>query len=326
MAQKTDCMKKALLLFGLLIESVCGFSQWGDPNCMGGGTPVKIIDSLSFEAPYTSHGILVVDTSFSDNLWQIGAVQKAGFPGAYSGTNALQTDTLNNYPINNESAAIIYTDSLNLGWDPHDFSLSFWHYYATDTLLDSCKLQMTVDSGKTWVDSFLGWNWPLIYYAGSLNNNGQQWYTKPIWWSGNSNGWQKESVCVFIPGVKGIQIPRGYGLRFLFISDSTETNKPGWMIDNIVLRTPQWGLGIDKISEDQSMIYPNPASQGIFTIDYPSNYVKGSVTVSDQYGRRVKTLPLEKQIDLSDLPKGVYLYTIFFDNTGQKFSGKLLYN
>jgi hypothetical protein len=255
-----------------------------------------------------------------------------GFPSAYSGAAALQTDTVTSYGISNESAVIVYADtSISWSFQEKTFSMTFWHYYDTDTLSDSCILQMTVDSGKTWVNSSdlqnaLGW--PLVLYTGSLNNyTGQPYLGDKWWWSGNSGGWQKESFCIFYVFAKGMQISRHYGFRFLFLSDSVQTNRPGWMIDDIVVRYPMFGgAGINDRNHSSTVgLYPNPSSSGIFTIDYPSNYVKGSVTVLDQYGRTMKTLPLQKQIDLRNLPKGIYFYSILFDNTGQRFRGNFLY-
>jgi hypothetical protein len=146
-------------------------------------------------------------------------------------------------------------------------------------------------------------------------------------WSGHSSGWEKESFCIYYLFFKGIQIPRHFGFRFLFVSDSVQTSKPGWMIDDIRVISPMFsGIGIKDIgSISQVSLYPNPTSTGIFTVDYPFTSVKGTIVIYDLYGQKLKTLPLAKQIDVSDLPKGLYLYSIVFESTKQRFRGSFVY-
>lgn len=261
------------------------------------------------------------------NIWQVGAVQKLGFDTAYSGTNALQTDTVNNYPVGNESAAIVYLDSSFGSWLGNITSFSFWHYYDTDTLSDSCIIQMTLDSGKTWQPLPTHGNGPMFWwidYEGSLNDYGNTNFSGDIWWSGKSNGWKQEAFCIVFPGVKGMAIPRTYGFRFLFHTDSVETNKPGWMIDNIQFMGHFSTPGIkDAPSAASLRLYPNPNRLGIFTVDYPSSYVTGSVDIFNSRGQRVQSQNLSQTIDLSKLPPGIYHYSIVFAETQQRFTGKL---
>jgi len=54
-------------------------------------------DSCNFETPCT---LVVMDSA--SGIWQIGPPQKAIFDSAYSLPNALVTDTLNTYPVNQE--------------------------------------------------------------------------------------------------------------------------------------------------------------------------------------------------------------------------------
>jgi hypothetical protein len=102
-------MRRAFFFFSLLLLSFAGLAQF-DPNCESGTSAVFTVDSVYFEST-SNYGKIIIDFTFPGNLWQVGGVQKAGFPSALSGTNALQTDTLNNYPVGNESAAILYLDT-----------------------------------------------------------------------------------------------------------------------------------------------------------------------------------------------------------------------
>ncbi|HTN47460.1 MAG TPA: T9SS type A sorting domain-containing protein [Flavipsychrobacter sp.] len=298
-------------------DSTCYILPFGNGNYP--------LDTLHFESNISVYLKLIIDTSFPGNIWQVGTVQKTGFPGAFSGTHTLQTDTLNSYPIGNESAAIVYIDSNVSTFAGNFASLSFWHYYDVDSLSDSCILQVSADSGKTW-NHALNSGWQLLYYNGSLNNySGHSWTSGSLFWSGKSAGWTKETICGEIYLVKGMILPRLYGFRFLFKSDSTETNKPGWMIDNIVSRTSVIYNSVEEKNLSQQLLYPNPSHNGIYEIDYPSQYVTGVIQLYNSFGQLVKSQPLRKQIDISQLPRGMYYYKIRFENTGQVFSGSVIY-
>jgi len=318
-------MKKVFFLIGLLSTTIGSFAQMGDSNCTGGNFFPPLIDSFYFDSNTPTYGRLVIDTSFPGNIWQIGAVQKTGFNGALSGTNALQTDTLNPYPVNNESAAVLYIDTVSF-LNGETFSLTFWHYYDTDTLADSCVLQYTSDSGKTWVNtgSIQG---AYFYYSGSLNNYSMNFgWPQTMLWTGKSNGWLKESLCVNYAARKGLALPKSFGFRFLFKSDSVETNKPGWMVDNLLLRQPQLsGISVKDVNKKQGLLYPNPSASGIFRIDYPERHVQGTIEVFNNYGQLVKQEALSGTINLTDLPKGFYHYRIKFSETGQIFTGAIVY-
>jgi len=294
-------------------------------DCVSGNPPAVTLDSFYFESGNSGKARLVIDTSFPGNIWQIGTVQKAGFAGALSGTHALQTDTLNPYPVRNTSAAALYFDANAYS----EFSLSFWHYYDTDTLTDSCLVQISSDSGKTWSTVTPGAGWPTIYYNGSLNGYLNDpvavGVTDTLFWSGNSSGWRKESICAAKVYIKGMQLPRKYGIRFLFHSDSIQTNKPGWMIDNIRLRSPDIFNGIGDIGNKRIMAYPNPTHNGWLHLDYPHDYVTGTVVLFNSYGQKVRELPLAPTISIAELPKGLYHYQVTFADTQQQFAGTLLY-
>jgi hypothetical protein len=325
---------KGVLLF--LILSICFHSAqcqtWPDTNCTNGDIQVSVLDTLNFEQP-APHIRLIIDTAFSQNIFQVGAVQKAGFIPALSGTHALQTDTINNYPINNESAAIIYYDSSYFWGGPANItSLIFWHYFQTDTLADSCILQLTVDSGKNWLSftslytiQMPGGPPAAIDYWGSLNDNGASLWNDTIRWSGNSGGWRREAICVAFAGVKGQPIERRCGFRFYFHSDGIQTNKPGWMIDNIQIKSYEFYSGLYDAWKNERLVYPNPSATGIFNIDFPENYVKGTMDFFNSFGQKVKSTPLSKTINISDLPKGVYHYSILFGQSGQRFGGSVVY-
>jgi hypothetical protein len=62
-------------------------------------------------------------------------------------------------------------------------------------------------------------------------------------------------------------------------------------------------------------IYPNP-STGIVNIDIPNNEQATNICITDMTGKKVKELTLQSDvnaIDLSDLPKGMYIINIVND-------------
>ncbi len=284
------------------------------------------LDTFDFDAIQTAHFKISIDTTDSTNAWMIGNVTKSGFPSAFSGSRAIQTDTAAPYAVGLQSAFYIWRDTAeSFGWTPNDeFSISFWHYYDVDSLLDSCMVQATIDSGMSW------FNLPYYFffsYNGSLTGKpNDPYFTHVINFSGKSNGWVKENICFVIPLVKQTDsIGSKSGYRFLFKTDSINTSKPGWMIDDIQLVSPLISPGnIIDISSNPLSISPNPSSSGIVNISYPSNFVQGTITIFDVFGRKLKQTTLQKQIDLQELPAGMYFYKASFKGYENEYSGRLI--
>jgi hypothetical protein len=313
---------KNLVFFLSLFLSVGSAKAQGTPCQLDSfwGQPIPVYDTIDFEQTHASIGHVIIDTTYPNNIWQIGTVQKNGFPNAHSGVQVLQTDSLNVYPINNESVAIAYANVASW-YGERPFSLCFWHYYDVDSLKDTCKLQMTLDSGNTWLDYYQFSNFSVPF---NTSYNGSLIPDSILYWTGNSGGWKRECLCNTVYAIKG-QIPLNYGFRFFFHSDSVQTNKPGWMIDDLVFKHPLVLGSVNDHLLQPATVYPNPSKEGIFNIDYPQHYVKGTVEVYNVFGQKMKSLPLSPSIDLRDLPKGIYHYTIFFNNTAQQFAGSLVY-
>lgn len=61
----------------------------------------------------SSNIYLQIDTTSSNNIWQVGQPSKTFFDSAYSPVNAIVTDTINSYPVNNHSAFDIYIGEFN---------------------------------------------------------------------------------------------------------------------------------------------------------------------------------------------------------------------
>ncbi len=89
------------------------------------------IDSCKFESAckYVSF------SSDSNNIWQLGKPNKVFFDSAYSGTNAIITDTINSYSVTNHSYFDIKIPS-NSWFQLGNRIISFKHKFDTDSLKD----------------------------------------------------------------------------------------------------------------------------------------------------------------------------------------------
>jgi hypothetical protein len=86
--------------------------------------------------------------------------------------------------------------------------------------------------------------------------------------------------------------------------------------------TPKAGLGVEqrKANGNKALVYPNPARD---KINFKTN-ADGLIEISDLQGRKITTQPLldgHCEINLSNLPQGIYIYNIQYENSkeGGKF-------
>ena len=270
----------------------------------------------------------------ANNIWQKGKTLKFGTANTRDTSCAIFTDSSNPYPINNYSAFHFMLPKNYGQWgatQQWNYYLKFWHKFDTDSLLDGCWLEFSDDSGMTWhkVDS-LNMGFPNNYFQNGWN--ACNLYTNNITsvtpafvdtlldgtkaWSGNSYGWRYTSL--WINMAFPIKPGRGNGLnaiRFVFQSDSINNNKQGWIIDDFAIGWVEtWSAVNDFSLYNKLPVYPNPSSNGLFNISFPSNFVKGNLQVFNINGQKIKDETLNKEIDLKNQPNGLYYYKAFFDN------------
>jgi hypothetical protein len=278
----------------------------------------EIIDSVSFETPTSK---ILIDTAGS-NLWQIGKPGKTFFDTAHSGINAILTDTLHDYPPNNTSSFIYVIQ------DPYTQTcltcLSFWHKYDMDTLTDQGIIDASYDGGNSWVlvkDTFVNsanFMWNPDYHAFNENTT-----THPLITSGKSDGWIKSGFCWqwYLPVSPDTIIfnPDSLMIRFTFISDSINTNKEGWMIDDIMTSAGGWEdcSSVKEIYLDENItVYPNPFStEAIIQADH--DFKNATMKVYNSLGQLVQQLKniSGQTINLNrdDLPSGLYFLQLTED-------------
>ncbi len=243
------------------------------------------------------------DNSQANNIWRIGTPVKTTFNSAHSSPLALVTDTLNTYPNNNVSSFyfMLYTDDLTY--------INFWHRINADTLNDGGVLEFSTDYGATW-ENIINSSYHLtnFYSAASTisSNTNKQGFT-------GTSGWIYSTI-------------EGYAFtyvkfRFTFTSDNVNTNKDGWMIDDIQINC--LGTGISEHENNFPFyIFPNPASDFI-SIHSNNTEQIGMVTIKDVLGKTIFSTD-KTVIDLSQLDKGIYFMELIADNN--RYVTRLLRN
>lgn len=319
-------MRKILIIWWVLCP-VLGWSQlyWGD-----GLYP---IDSCNFDEPCDMISI----STDEGNLWQIGKPQKILFDSAYSPEWAIVTDTIANYPVGNHSwfqigVPVQYMDPI---------LLSFTHRIDSDDNRDGGYVEISTDTGATWtnliLDSIDGGGWPYItsdnfydvldtLYNGEPGFSGTSadWITSQfqwIWWFPVKPG--GENVVLSEPTDSVL-------FRFHFISDSTDSEKEGWMIDNITVSRISLSPGVYGISPDDIglSLNPNPARNKVTVrFDNPRQF-RHTISITTMAGNLVQKFEDVRSdrlwIERNNLPAGVYLLTIISEK-GASAHAKLIF-
>jgi len=250
-------MKNLILLITIVLSTFQSFAQWTE----------IIWDTITFEEPYE---YLEIDTS-SQNIWQVGEPNKNFFDTAYSITNAIITDTINTYPINNYSFFDLYLGIYNIDLFPYDIFIEIKHKFDTDTLKDGGFITVSYDNGLTWLNIIKDttiMNFQITPYypydgSGNLYSENDTLYNGEYGFSGNSNGWISTWFAWYIIPCKNNMNFEGDTLivRFNFVTDSIETNNEGWMIDNIKLYSADLGGEVKNIKPLDFKIIPNPMNE-----------------------------------------------------------------
>jgi hypothetical protein len=294
-------MKKFLFLMLFTFFFLRSFSQWGYGS-------VNFDDSVDLFR-------ISIDTSVANNIWQIGAPDKSVFASAHSLPNAIVTDTLNTYPINNNSVFYFRTSG-DYNTDAHDAVLEFRYKMDSDTLNDYGKIEISLDTGITWQNFASGYSWWAVY--DTFYNVIQASYSSDdtIVFTGRTNGWYIFSWDVPLSQM----IFDSILYRFTFHSSDLGGSRDGWMIDDIWFNT--WWESLRDLKRPYQA-YPNPATDQI-TIRSGKCIVE--YNISNSYGRLVRSnenLKVPLRINVSDLPPGLYIYKIKFED-GEESSGKFV--
>ena len=239
--------------------------------------------------------VLQIDTiNCHHNIWQVGRPQKTVFNAAYSGPNAILTDTLYPYPPNDTSSFVItFPGKSN---SPMYYPLFFVHFYYKLNIDSNAKIKIeySCDSGHTWVNIYDSLPHDIIL-------------VEPLYSSIYfSDCYIKFSAMSFSPPYP----PSYYNndslkLKFTFISGNDTTSKDGWMLDDIMI--DYYLEDIPSLNSNNNIhLFPNP-SKGELTIT--SNSSINHISINNILGQQVFEHVYDAnrvQIDVADLPKGIY--------------------
>lgn len=300
-------MKKILLIISLSLIT----------SFLSAQLPLGYYESIFFDPPSpvyitinVTDTILQIDTSFVGNIWQIGKPRKTILDSAYSNPNAIVTDTIYNYPPNNLSAfnfKIFDPAWMSLTTPTACIEFSFMHKFDTDSLRDGGYVEISYNNGITWTNianDTNGFGNPNFYYNSSsppIIANGNAAFT------GGSYGWQQAVINGI--GWDFFSNPYPVYLRFVFYSDSIQTNKEGWMIDNIetCMGCANCTTGFEE-KQDKGLIsiYPNPATYAL-TIESPKTAIMEILDIQGQTILKKQLQQGQTDIDISGLAKGLYI-------------------
>jgi hypothetical protein len=300
-------MKKSLTLLLICLTSSLAFSQnWGDDYC------------IDFDDQENRDHLFIDTLNYPGNIWQIGHPWKVAFDSAQSAPNVIVTDTINSYPVNNNSAFIIKdlaTEGMIMGIEV------FWGYYnvQTDSLNDYGKIEFSPDKGITWYD--------LI--ADTLYRASWEWFSYEPVLTGNSGGWKFFEILMYdIASVFDIHIGDTVMYKFSFVSDSIPENLDGIMYDNLCFWEFIEGISEIRFKPIETSIYPNPSSSN-FMIKFKNPqddsfqlnvYNARSKLMFSKEGVNGTTVGFGKE----NLPAGIYFYKLTNSNRNERGWGKFI--
>ena len=276
-------------------------------------------DTLDFSP---QHSWIVIDNP-TTNIWEIGKPDKVFFNAALTGSSSLLTDYVDFYTCNRNDyfyITIPWSFSENF-WG--EGILSFYHKFDTDTLIDGGVIEVSYDHGMSWINVLNDSNHISVNFIGLYGDTIKGGL---YGFSGKSDNWQYVELYWHWIGVtKSTTMDLDTSLiRFRFVSDDINTNKEGWMIDDIVFRGYAIGNSIDEDSQMQIEVFPNP-TRGLINIEVNNESFRNLIiAIFDLSGKKLNIKKIvDGQADLFDIPTGIYMYKIFGDSEIIS-SGKLL--
>lgn len=299
-------MKSIIVITCLLLISLHSYSQ------------EKKID---FE---TTNERISIDTINSNNEWVIDSPSKTLFNSAYSGTSAIITNNSGFYKSNNVSSFTVGFELYGSG--P---SISFKHKFDTDKNRDGGYVEFYNSADSTWthlsdstayLESLLPFEFGTMY----LYNSEDTLYNGRSGFSGDQKTW-KTSIINF--RCMAVKKSFDFYLRFTFISDSIQSNKEGWVIDDIIINNDGECSGIEsKNSINLVKIYPNPVSS---TSTIKLEPMSGAqIVLYNSIGNRVYEKNIKKlnsiEINAEDFNHGIYFYKLIDMNNSVMEQGKFL--
>jgi hypothetical protein len=251
---------------------------------------------------------LVSIDNTANNIWQVGKPKKVIFDSAATLPNAMVTDTINNYPVNNISSFTFNTEPyftygiLAFQWKQ---KLDMEKHHAGGII------EFSTDYGASWQNAF---NNPYVYnFFGYEDENADTLLTGEYAFSGTDSTWKDVWLCYNMMWLGGMT--DSVKIRFTFKSDSFVSNKEGWMIDNLNTHMTFAHPVKEVTLSDDFNVYPNPSSNRINIQlkegDKPE--IIELMELLDTQGKVVgewKNIPTRFWIETNKYPAGMYYLKI----------------
>ncbi len=267
-----------------------------------------------------STSIMVTIQTSSMNIWQIGKPQKTLFSSASTTPNVIVTDTINYYPKNNVSTFTFAI--LNPYWPasgPFITALRWKQKLDMDQGLDGGIVEYSTNSGATWVNTLN--NFGVYMYYGFQPANKDTLPSGQFCFSGTDNIWRDIWLCM---GPSITNMNDTLMMRFSFKSDSVNTNKEGWMIDNMMDYVTAMHP-VKSISQMENLnVYPNTTS-GILNVEAKKHSDKDyiiSIELFDLAGKLLESYGQNNSkvvLDISKYADGMYNLKVVSNKVSSTF-------
>ncbi len=259
----------------------------------------QIIDfDSTFVNGYDSNFILIPDVS--TNSWQVGVPNKNVFQPSYL-KNSLITDTINSYQANDSS--VFYVKQLLESVEfNYAYDLQFQYSVDSDTLKDYLKIEVSFNNGISWFnlleDTILN---TTSFYSNYIPLG-------KYYFSGHSlNKFLFINLLPLATYFNLVNTDTAF-YRFTFISDSINSNKDGFLLDNLTFNC--FVEGLDELSKNKYIIYPNPSNEFIQICN--PNFNNLNVNLYDSFGKKCFSIDSQNSIfvPLDKFENGTYFLKI----------------
>ena len=275
------------------------------------------IYGTNFDKPNSDLVSVFIDSTKQNNIWQAGNPKKYFFRLNHpTDTTSMVTLLTKSYPPNNTSIFTVVFNPLLLPVNIESFDLSFSYQIDTDTLNDFGYVEVSPDSGVTW-DNLSSSQSKYILYRLVHNVPFDSFY-----FTGREvlkyNGMP---IIDFV--IKGDFMKcRTLIFRFTFKSDSIDTYKEGWCINEIFLEVNRPNSIEDPKKDNNKglLCYYIPDVQNLF-LKFQGTDIK-EYTLYDINGKLVKQSKLPAS---SATISGVYLPAGFYTLVVNNMKGKVFY-
>lgn len=256
-----------------------------------------------------------IDTA-GGSIWQIGPPQKAIFDSAATFPNVIVTDTINFYPPGDTSSFILSNLS-QMGNFRGVHAIRWKQKLDMDFKGDGGMIEYSLDTGNTWLSVFDN---PNVYNFYGFDTTNVDTVNGVLAFTGTDTVWRDIWMCFD----RSYTYNKELLVRFTFVSDTTDTQKEGWMIDNFIVHETMIHTVKKTPSNEYLKVYPT-LTTGRVHIEaeklYEYHIIEG-IRVVNTEGKTVRSFgqaPTKFFIDIGDLPNGTYYINIRTNKRSQTF-------